>query len=108
MNEKTAVVDRQLSAYNAHDLTAFLATYAPEVTIERRDGSSMSGREALRESYAGMFAAGRCRAEIVGRLAEGDWVVDHEIAHGVAEQPIRVLVGYRVRDGLIDLVRFLG
>ncbi|MCC9311852.1 hypothetical protein LN042_33140 [Kitasatospora sp. RB6PN24] len=45
--------------------------------------------------------------EIVGRLAEGDWVVDHEIAHGVAEQPVRVLVAYRVRDGLIDLVRFL-
>ncbi|TQF01521.1 hypothetical protein E6W39_03775 [Kitasatospora acidiphila] len=59
MNEKTAVVDRRLTAHNADDLT-------------------------------------------------GDWVVDHEIAHGVAEQPIRVSVGYRVRDGLIDLVRFLG
>lgn len=107
MTEPIDVVERQLAAYNAHDLDAFSATYAEDVRIARRDGSELHGRAQLREAYAGQFAQGRCRAEIAGRLAEGDWVVDHEIAHGVADSPVRVLVAYRVRDGLIDRVEFL-
>ncbi|WP_377273094.1 nuclear transport factor 2 family protein [Peterkaempfera sp. SMS 1(5)a] len=102
------VVEQQLTAYNSHDLDAFAATYAEDVHITRADGSEIRGREALRGSYAGQFAKGLCRAEIVGRLTEGDWVVDHEIAHGVADGQVRVLVAYRVRDGLIDRVDFLG
>lgn len=103
-----SVVERQIAAYNGHDLEAFAATYAPDVCVNRRDGSQLLGREALRKAYAGMFAEGRCRAEISGRLTEGDCVVDHEIAHGIADGPVRVLVVYRVRDGLIDRVDFHG
>lgn len=108
MTEPQQVVEQQLAAYNRHDLDAFVATYAPDVRVARRDGSVLEGRAALRDTYAGQFAAGRCRAEIVGRLTEGDWVVDHEVAHGVADTPVRVLVAYRVRAGLIDRVDFLG
>ncbi|MEU4704613.1 nuclear transport factor 2 family protein [Nonomuraea dietziae] len=107
MTEPTDIVERQLSAYNAHELDAFAATYAEDVRISRRDGSELCGRIQLREAYAEQFAEGRCKAEIIGRLAEGDWVIDHEIAHGVADTPVRVLVAYRVRDGLIDRVDFL-
>ncbi|MBO0915138.1 nuclear transport factor 2 family protein [Streptomyces laculatispora] len=102
------IVERQLAAYNSHDLEAFAATYAPDVCINRRSGDRLLGRDAVREAYADIFAKGRCRAEIVGRLTEGDWVVDHEIAHGITDDPLRVLVAYRVRDGLIDHVDFLG
>lgn len=108
MTEPRDVVEQQLAAYNSHDIDAFVATYAEDVTVKRADGSRLEGRTALRDRYAGQFAKGRCRAEIVGRLTEGDWVVDHEVAHGLADEPIRVLVAYRVRDGLIDRVDFLG
>ncbi|MFJ4092788.1 nuclear transport factor 2 family protein [Kitasatospora sp. NPDC089913] len=108
MTEPRDVVERQLAAYNSHDIDAFAATYAEDVTVRRADGSLLQGRQALRDRYAGQFAAGRCRAEIVGRLTEGDWVVDQEIAHGLADTPVRVLVAYRVRNGLIDRVDFLG
>ncbi|MFJ9953410.1 nuclear transport factor 2 family protein [Kitasatospora sp. NPDC091207] len=108
MTEPRDVVERQLAAYNSHDIDAFVATYAEDVTVHRADGSRLRGRPALRDRYAGQFAEGRCRAEIVGRLSEGDWVVDHEIAHGLADEPVRVLVAYRVREGLIDRVDFLG
>ncbi|WP_412542849.1 nuclear transport factor 2 family protein [Longispora sp. K20-0274] len=107
MTDPQTIVERQLAAYNSHDLDAFAATYAPDVHVNRRNGSQILGRDALRERYADQFARGRCRAEIVGRLAEGDWVVDHEVAHGIADDPVRVLVAYRVRDGLIDRVDFL-
>lgn len=108
MTSPQSVVERQLAAYNSHDLEAFAATYAPGVCVNRRDGSRITGRDALREAYADMFAKGLCRAEITGRLTEGDWVVDHETAHGIAADPVRVLVAYRVRDGLIDRVDFHG
>ncbi|MFE2721510.1 nuclear transport factor 2 family protein [Kitasatospora sp. NPDC059327] len=108
MTEPRDVVERQLAAYNSHDIDAFVATYAEDVRVQRADGGLLRGRTALRERYAGQFAEGRCRAEIVGRLTEGDWVVDREIAHGLADEPVRVLVAYRVRDGLIDRVDFLG
>ncbi|MGY0236161.1 nuclear transport factor 2 family protein [Longispora urticae] len=107
MTDPQTVVERQLAAYNSHDLEAFAATYAPDVRVNRRDGSHFVGRDALRERYADQFALGRCRAEIIGRLTEGDWVVDHEVAHGIRDEPLRVLVAYRVREGLIDRVDFL-
>lgn len=101
------VVSRQLEAYNRHDLEQFLATYAPNAVMHGRDGSVLTGRRALREVYGPRLAAGRARAEIVNRIAEGDWVVDHEVAHGIEPEPIRVLAAYRVVDGLIAEVRFL-
>ncbi|MFJ9517940.1 nuclear transport factor 2 family protein [Kitasatospora sp. NPDC101801] len=107
MTDPREVVERQLTAYNNHDLDAFVATYAEDVTVHRADGNRLEGRQALRDRYAGQFAVGRCRAEIAGRFSEGNRVVDHEIAHGLADQPVRLLVVYRVRDGLIDRVDFL-
>ncbi|MEU8517335.1 nuclear transport factor 2 family protein [Kitasatospora sp. NPDC048722] len=110
MNDPTdprAVVERQLTAYNNHDIDAFAATYAEDVVVNRRGGHPLRGRHALHDRYAVLFAEGRCRARILGRLTEGDWVIDHELAHGVGSEPIRVLVAYRVRNGLIDRVDFL-
>ncbi|MGP4103411.1 nuclear transport factor 2 family protein [Nonomuraea sp. KM90] len=106
MTEPADIVERQLAAYNAHDLDAFAATYADDVRISRANGGEIRGRTQLREVYARLFAQRRYKAEVVGRLAEGDWVVDHEITHG-ADTSVRVLVAYRVRDGLIDRVDFL-
>ncbi|HEV7934360.1 MAG TPA: nuclear transport factor 2 family protein [Actinomadura sp.] len=107
MINSVTVVERQIAAYNAHDLEGFAATYARHVEIDRRDGTSLRGRDEVRTAYAPQFAAGRCRAEILGRLVQGEWVVDHEIAHGLSDDPVRVLVAYRIRDRLIDKVRFL-
>jgi len=101
-----AVVERQLAAYNAHDLEAFLATYAEDVQLER-GGEVFVGLEAMRARYGPIFAAGRCRAEISGRMRQGEWIVDHETAYGLGPEPVRVLVAYRVRGGVIDRVRFM-
>jgi len=100
------VVDRQIEAYNAHDLEAFLATYADDVQLERHDEVSV-GREAMIARYAPIFAAGRCHAVITARMREGEWIVDHETAHGLDPEPVKVIVAYRVRGGVIDRVRFM-
>jgi hypothetical protein len=101
------VVERQIAAYNAHDLTAFLATYAEDVQIERDNGEVSVGRETVAERYRRLFAEGRCHAEISARMCQGEWVVDHETAYGLGSEPVRVIVAYRVRGGVIDRVRFM-
>lgn len=105
-DEPETVVQRQLEAYNAHDLEAFLATYAEDIELERHNEVSV-GLEAMRARYGPIFAAGRCRAEISARMRQGEWVVDHETAYGLGPEPISVLVAYRVRGGVIDRVRFM-
>lgn len=100
------VVERQLAAYNAHDLEAFLATYAEDVELERGD-EVFVGIEAMRARYGPIFAAGRCRAVISARMRQGEWIVDHETAYGLGPEPVEVLVAYRVRGGVIDRVRFM-
>ncbi|GAA4024300.1 nuclear transport factor 2 family protein [Allokutzneria multivorans] len=107
MIDPASVVDRQLAAYNEHDLDAFLATYAEDVRLSMSEGRTVRGRDQLRGLYEEQFAQRLCRAEVVGRLVERGWVVDHEVAHGLGGEPHRVLVAYRVREGLIDRVRFL-
>lgn len=108
MNEHVTIVEGQRDADNTHGLEAFVNTCAVDARIHRRDGSQITGREALRDAYVDQFSEGRCRAEIINRMEEGDWVIDHETAHGLADEPVRVLVAYRVRAGLVDRVHFFG
>ncbi|HEU4457378.1 MAG TPA: nuclear transport factor 2 family protein [Longimicrobium sp.] len=106
-------VQEQLDAYNAHDLPRFLACYAPDVRVEDAEGRTLStGLEAMRQRYGAMFAAHPdLRATLNARMRAGEFVVDDEEAtYGGDSGPLqtmRVLVVYRVRDGLIVHVRFL-
>ena len=100
------LVERQVRAYQAFDLDAFCACYATGVVIEDADGQvAIEGQAALRERYAEMFAQ-RPHVEIVGRLAAGSWVADHERVQ-LGEREIELLVTYHVRDARIDRVRML-
>jgi hypothetical protein len=106
MINSVTVVERQIAAYNSHDLQGFAATYAEHVEMDRRDGTFLRGRDEVRSAYAPYLAEGRCRMEIFGRLVQGGWIIDHEIVHGLSDEPVRMLVAYHVRDGLIDKARF--
>jgi hypothetical protein len=59
--------ERQVRAYNAHDLGEFIACYAEEAVVEDADGRAvMSGREEMREQYGRLFdELPDLRAEIV-------------------------------------------
>ena len=48
---RLAVVGREHSAYEAHDLEAFLAMYSPTARIQMADGPVLRGRRSLREYY---------------------------------------------------------
>lgn len=104
-----APVDAQLAAYNAQDVDAFVACFAEDVVLEDGAGTVIStGRAAMRENYARMFATyPQNRAEILYRIVQGQYVVDHERITGRAPAPSFAVAIYRIQAGLIQHVRFL-
>jgi len=98
-------VQAQLDAYNAHDIEAFLACYAPDVEIRHADGRVlMRGHDEVRARYTQLFAANPdVVAEVPTRIRAGDWTVDEERVL-LADGELHVAVGYKVADGLIQLV----
>jgi len=100
-----AVVQRQLDAYNAHDVDCFLAVYSDGVCAYRPPSTepAMSGKAAFAEFYSTQrFNQPGLHAELVNRIVLGNVVIDHERITGVREQPFEVAVVYQVRDGLIE------
>src|SRR5215216_2770631 len=77
-------VERQVRAYNAHDLDGFIASYAQTVVVEDADGRIvMNGREEMRERYGSLFATTPgLRADIVSRVRVGSYIVDEEHVTG--------------------------
>jgi hypothetical protein len=73
------VVQKQLDAYNARDLDAFLATYSDSAELfEFPAIPRTSGRAAMRKRYAERFADPLLHAVIVKRIVMGNTVIDHE------------------------------
>ena len=74
-----AVVQAQLEAYNAHDITAFLAAYADDAQLFEHPAKLLaSGQAAMRERYTARFKEANLHAVLVKRIVMGDIVVDHE------------------------------
>jgi hypothetical protein len=101
------VVQKQLEAYNACNLDAFLACYAPGAVIVDGEGREMCrGMVRLREVYGPMFRDNPHQFAIVlSRIAAGTYVVDDEEIEGRADNiRRRAVLMYRVQDGLIQHV----
>lgn len=98
------VAQRQLDAYNAHDLDAFVACYADDIRIFRMPSTEpvLRGIDAFREHYARhRFNLPTLHAEVLQRIAMGNTVVDHERVSGLGEHPVEVIVVYEVEGGLV-------
>jgi hypothetical protein len=105
------VVQRQVEAYNARDIEAFLSFYADDVMIRRLQTGDVlrDGKEAMRERYAERFAENpELHCTITQRVVHGDWVIDHELVTGIMERRrVRAVAIYEVRGGLIRNVWLL-
>ena len=102
-------VQAQVDAYNARDIDSFVAAYAEDVVITDAGGTPMlGGHEAILEQYGALFdASPDLLAEVLGRVAAGEWTVDHQrVSRG--EETRELLVAYRVVDGVISRVVMLG
>lgn len=107
----TSVVQRQVEAYNARDIEAFLSFYAEDAVLARHPGGEViaTGREEMREIYGKLFAESpELDCNVVKRIALGDMVVDHELVRGHRGRSVVYAVAiYEVKGGLIRRVWFL-
>ena len=103
------LVQRQLDAYNARDLQAFVACYSDDVQVYRPPAAdaAMTGSAALAAFYAEhRFNLPHLHAELLNRMVLGNKVVDHERVSGVREQPFEAAVVYEADGAHIRRVWF--
>ena len=101
-------VQRQLEAYNDHDLERFVAEYADDVKVFRPPNPEpvLSGKAAFAAHYAkNRFTLPDLHADLLNRIVSGNKVVDHERITGVAGMSAAIAV-YEVLDGKIRTVWF--
>jgi hypothetical protein len=100
-----AVVQRQLDAYNARDLDALLATYAPDARQYALPATLLAtGHAEMGPRFAARFQEPDLHAHLLRRAVMGNIVIDHEtVTRNFPEGRGRVdLVAiYEVADGLI-------
>jgi hypothetical protein len=102
-----AVVQRQVDAYNAHDIDAFASTYALDAQILNHPNElAEEGRDEIRVSYEEFFTqAPNARAEILSTMTVGNYVVARERITGLpGSQTVDGIVIYLVEGGLIARV----
>jgi len=104
------VVQRQLDAYNAKNLEAWLATYAPEARQFELGGPLLaSGHAQISARTAMRFEEPHLHARLLSRTVLGSVVIDHEdISRTFPEGPgqVEVVCIYVVERGLIQSASF--
>lgn len=109
MSPDEAPVQRQLDAYNAHDLARFVAEYHDDVRVFRPPAVEpvLAGKAAFAKHYAdNRFNRPALQARLVNRIVAGRIVVDHERITGLNDEPLEAIAVYEVVDGRIRTVWF--
>jgi hypothetical protein len=109
-SDAAAIVQRQVEAYNAHDVNALVGTYSDSVVAQTLpDTSVMRGKDLLREGSQGWFKqAPKVHADILHRVVLGSFVVDHEHITGTpGGTPLEAVAIYQVAAGRIQRVWFV-
>jgi hypothetical protein len=105
------VVQRQLEAYNARDIDAWLATYAPDAEQFEHPGKLLAtGREEIRARMQTRFMEPDLHATLIKRAVMGHVVIDHEdVSRTLAEGPahVELVCIYMVERGLIRTASFV-
>ena len=105
----TGPVQRQLDAYNAHDLERFVAEYADDIKVYRPPAAEpvLSGKAAFADHYArNRFTLPGLHAEVVNRIVAGNKVVDHERIAGLGEGIVEAIAVYEIVGERIRTVWF--
>lgn len=104
-----AVVQKQLEAYNARDIEAFMALMSDDCVAKDAVTAAVmaQGKEQLRERYTNRFKTA-VYSELLGRLCLGDVVVDREIISGLPDGATAdCLATYHCAGGKITRMEFV-
>lgn len=105
-----AVVQAQLDAYNAKDLDALMATYAPDAQQFALHGALLAqGHDQIRPRYEARFVEPDLHARLLSRTVLGNFVTDLEIVtrnFPEGKGTVEMLCVYEVVDGRIVRASF--
>jgi hypothetical protein len=105
-----AVVQAQLDAYNAKDLDALMATYAPDAQQFALHGALLAeGHDQIRPRYEQRFQEPDLGARLLSRTVMGNFVTDLEIVtrnFPEGKGTVEMLCVYEVIDGRIARASF--
>ena len=100
-----SVVQRQLDAYNARDIEALLAIYAPDAQMFEHPSKLLaSGTQELRDRFVARFREPNLHATLLKRIVSGLVVIDHEkVTRTFHEGPgeIELVMIYEVKSSRI-------
>lgn len=110
MTTAEQVVQRQLDAYNARDLDAWLSAYAPDAEQYELHGALLAaGHEQMRTRMMARFTEPNLHARLLSRLVMGQIVIDHElVTRTFPEGPgtVEMLCIYEVSGNAIQKASF--
>ena len=105
-----AVVQAQLDAYNAKNLDALMATYAPDARQFALHGALLAqGHDQIRPRYETRFAEPDLHARLLSRTVLGNFVTDLEIVtrnFPEGKGTVEMLCVYEVEGGRIVRASF--
>jgi hypothetical protein len=104
------LIQKQVDAYNAHNLEAFVACYGPDIEFRTLDGNvnPEKGTVALRKGYADLFKRyPELRVKVLKRIRQGAYVIDQQQAEGMGPNPIIVTAIYQTDQDKIIRVWYL-
>jgi hypothetical protein len=103
-------VQRQLDAYNAKDLEAWLSTYAEDAKQYELAGNLLAqGHASIRERSAPRFLEPNLHARLLSRTVLGPIVIDHEdVTRTFPQGPgqVEIVCIYVVERGKIQSATF--
>ena len=105
-----ALIQKQVDAYNAHDLDAFVACYGEAIEFRTMDGKvgPEKGLAPLRKGYGDLFKRfPNLKVKILKRISQGAFVIDQEQAEGMGPNPVTVTAIYETAQGKIVHVWFI-
>ena len=102
-------MQRQLNAYNARDLEAFLEPYADDVELyDYKTGKLLGkGKESMRKDYAFFKQVPELHCEIKARIVQGNVIIDKEYVTGFGGPAVEATAIYHIENNKIRKVYFI-
>ncbi len=108
------IAQKQLDAYNAHDIVSFLRCYHEDVVVSELPSGKQQyvGKQTMQSRYEPLFAQKRVHARLVSRMAIGNMVIDEENVTGLGDgdtksDNVHAIAMYEVTEDLITKIWFM-
>jgi len=110
MKKSEIIVQRQLDAYNAHNLSQFSECFSEQVLVYRHSEQVpvFNNKGDMLTFYQNnRFNQPLLHAKLLNRMVIGDKVLDHELVTGLADEDKEVVAIYQIDNQLISRVWFV-